>query len=146
LKRFFSSVASWYSRPLGFIFHIQPPEQFGHVQLGGVDEGLFLTCGDRRLYHGAVGVDDGVARILPALVFGALGRAGQVFVKTVAIEISPFIFPNSADGCQSSWTRSSRYALCRPSELSFCPAFVRFRFQGRLNEGTDPIFISGPVP
>ena len=64
------------------------------MELGHVNVCLLLAGSNGGLHLTAVGIDDGIAGILPSLVLGALRGARLVFVKTIVIEISSFIFPS----------------------------------------------------
>src|SRR5262249_33533127 len=57
----------------------QPPRAARHRLLGAVDVGLHLRQRDRALGQAAVGVEDGVLGILPALVGEALLGGAIVF-------------------------------------------------------------------
>ncbi len=87
----------------GFGLRFEPLGEFDFLEcarnhrcrtLCGVDISLHFAQGDGRIGHAAVGVKDGIVRVLPALLHETFGRALLVFDKAiliaVAIDIHPF--------------------------------------------------------
>ena len=66
---------------------------FSGAEPGGVDVALNLAQGDRTLRQRAVGVKNGILRILPALLHQASGGTAEVFHEAVAIPIAIAVHP-----------------------------------------------------
>jgi hypothetical protein len=68
-------------------------QQFRHGHLRGEAVALQLDGGQRQFREPAVGMQDGVARILPALVEVSLRAASGIFLKAIAVAISEGLAP-----------------------------------------------------
>src|SRR6185437_771412 len=69
----------------GHVFFIEPPQHLGKVQLGGIDKRLHLAGSERVSYLRAIGIDDGIARILPALVLFSLFGTSLILVESAIV-------------------------------------------------------------
>src|SRR5690242_19343521 len=70
-------------KPSRAILLAQPPQQFGNSNLGGENKCLKLGWRNRILYLRAIRINDGIAGVLPTLVFEALFRPGLIGIKAV---------------------------------------------------------------
>src|SRR5437588_9760406 len=70
-------------KPGGLVFMAERPEYFRELQFGGMNEALLFAGSDGRGDLRAIGVDDSVAGILPALVLGAVRGARLVVVEAI---------------------------------------------------------------
>ena len=88
--------------------------QLGGAQLGLVDVALHLAQRDRRLGQRAVGVEDRVVRVLPALLHQAVAAAPRVLDEAVAVDV--------AVACRSTRARASTFGQSAADEVEVAGA------------------------
>src|SRR5581483_11912996 len=89
----------------GALLMTQRRRQQARAPLGGIDIGLDLAQGDRALRQLAIGMHDGIAGILPALIGQAVLADPVIFDKAVAVAVAILCIQASA---ASRWGRSWR--------------------------------------
>src|SRR5262249_36845607 len=67
--------------------------ELGRPTAGGVDVALYFTQGDGALRQAAVGMEDRIVRIFPALMHKSFGRMTEVLDKAISITVAVAVDP-----------------------------------------------------